>query len=207
MLLWQSILLAFSFILAFAWQSSPLAEYTIQAIGFLVLVYLISSISKHGINFSYAEKKQSLSIIVLNLVVILLIFSTGGFNSSFFFLIYFLAFGIAFVFHPLTVFVFALGVVGLFLPDAIRDDVFSNMLRIGSLLLISPLAYFFGREYRLREFEEKAKQEQNEQTKKTAQHIESEAKDVFEKEKGKLKIEEEDELKDVIKEAEELEKL
>lgn len=198
-LLWQFLLLTISFLAVFAWKSSPLADYTIQAIGALALLYLISSLVQKRLGFSYLQKNESLTIFILNSIIFLLIFSTGGFSSSFFFLLYFLIFGIAFVFEPLAVFIFAAGTCLIFLPEALKDEVFSNMVRLGSLMLISPLGYYFGREYKEREKEET-------QTQQIAQEIKKNTQDVITKEQNRLPKDEVNELKDVIHEAEKLEK-
>jgi len=87
-------------------------------------------------------------IFILNTVIFLLIFATGSLNSPLFFLLYFLGFGIAFVFEPAMTFVFALGAILIFIPDALKADTLVNLLKIGSLILISPLAFFFGLQYR-----------------------------------------------------------
>lgn len=206
-LLWQSLLLILSYGLAFAWENSPLSDYTIAALAVLIIIFLVSSISKQGIKFHYLEKNQSLSIFILNLIITLLIFSTGSFNSSFFFLLYFLAFGIAFVFEPLSVFVLILCISGVFLPQALQNDVFSNMLRLGSLILLSPLAYFFGREYKQREKEEDGFEKVKKTTKQVAEKIEQDALRVLTSQRDTLTKEDEAQLGNIVKEAEELKKL
>lgn len=55
-------------------------------------------------------------IFLLNTVIFLLIFSTGSIDSGLFFLLYFLGFGIAFVFEPAVTFIFIVGTVFIFLP-------------------------------------------------------------------------------------------
>src|SRR3990167_7068610 len=75
-----------------------------------ICFYLIVSFRKKG-SKGFAPRGESWTIFILNTVVLLLIISTGGFTSTLFFLLYFLVFGIAFVFEPPTVFVFVVGAI------------------------------------------------------------------------------------------------
>jgi len=59
------------------------------------------------------------------------------------------------MFEPPTVFVFLLGLLALFSQQALQDNVFQNMVQLGSLVLLSPIAFFFGREFKRREKLEK----------------------------------------------------
>lgn len=142
----QIFFLILSFLLIFLWQNSPLLEFTVPFLGFLILIYLLLSTRKKGKAFLDLGGEGPLGIFILNLVILLLVFTTGAIDSPLFFLLYFLAFGIAFVYEPLTVFVFTLGVMALLIPSSQESP--EKLLLLGSLLLISPLAYFFGREYR-----------------------------------------------------------
>lgn len=145
----QSGVLTFSFAFVFIWQNTLLAQYTLPILGFLILVFLIVSARKKGFyTGNYNDKDGTLIIFILNSVILLLILSTGGIFSNFFFLVYFLCFGISFVFRPTTVFVFALLATLIFIPDIIKHEDISNFLRVGSIFLLSPLAMFFGKEFR-----------------------------------------------------------
>ncbi len=147
-LAWQFLLLASSFGFVFVWQQTPLSDYTIPMLGFLIFLFLILSARKHELNpMNALGNNELMGIFILNSVIMLLIFSTGIFSSPLFFLLYFLEFGIAFVLEPTTVFFFFIGVVLVFLPDALKDDPMGNFIRLGSLGLISPLAFYFGKEY------------------------------------------------------------
>lgn len=143
----QSILLICSFALIFAWQNSPLANYTIIALGFLIFMYLFVSVRKKKFNPFDMEKESLSSIFILNTVIFLLIFTTGALASPLFFLLYFLGFGLVFVFEPAIVFIFAIGTVLIFLQLIIKDDIVGNLVKVGLLCLTSPLAFFFGKEF------------------------------------------------------------
>lgn len=142
----QSLLLLLSFAIVFIWEQSPLSGLTLQIIGVLIAAYIAMAFIR------VRKGKQivlggTLGIFILNSVILLFIFATGGFSSAFFFLIYFIIFALVFVFEPYTIIAFCMGVVLLLLPLALRDDIVGNFIKLGSIILISPLALFFGREY------------------------------------------------------------
>lgn len=205
-LITQSLILLASFLAVFIWEASPLAQLTVPALGFLIFLYLILSKrtpfrSSQPDDMSKPSKisKEDLNIFILNTIILLLIFTTGGLHSPLYFLLYFISFGIAFVLLPETVFAFIIGSVLIFLPDALTGEIYKNMLELGSLVLISPLAYFFGREYRAR----LSLQEKNAEI---AERITEQAGDVLEREEDTLNDEEKTELANIIKESEALKK-
>lgn len=200
----QSLILILSFLLVFVWQNSPLSSYTIPIIGLLVFIYLLLSARKKGEGFFTMGGDSIWGIFILNTVILLLIFSTGGLSSSLFFLLYFLVFGIAFVFEPSIVFVFIIGIVLVFLQTALQDDVMGNFIKLVSLVLISPLAFFFGGEYRKRETEEGKIEDLEERTKSAADTIAKDVEGVIKNEKGNLKQEDVEKLNDILEETEEL---
>lgn len=55
------------------------------------------------------------------------------------------------MFEPAVIFVMLACILLLFGQEAITGDIYSNMLKMGSLVLLAPLAFFFGNEYKRRE--------------------------------------------------------
>lgn len=196
----QSLILICSFSLVYFWQTSFLSIYTIPALGFLIFLYLLVSAKKKSFSF----QSNILGIFILNTIILLLIFATGNLNSSIFFLLYFISFGIAFVFEPAVIFVFTLGVVAIFLPEALQNQVMDNLIKLGSLALISPLAYFFGREYRERDKDEEKIEEVKERAAYSGEKIKKDVEKVLEKEKNKLDSEDINKLNEAVEEAEDL---
>ena len=143
-------------------------------------------------------------IFLLNTVILLLIFSTGGINSVLFFLLYFLCFGIAFVFEPAVIFIFVLGVILVFVPDVIKGDLLVSSLKLGSLLLISPLAFFFGNEYRRNDKQTTEIEALEERTKDAADIIAKDSEVVIKDEKEALKSEDMEKLNEILEETEDL---
>lgn len=141
----ESALILLAFLIVFVWQQTPLSQYTIQVLVGLALLYLLITARRKG--FSFIEKTGDMaSVFVLTIMILLLVFATGGLNSTLFFLLYFLSFGLTFAFDPSTVFVFTILVSLIFMPDALNNDVVGNFVHIGSLYLVAPFAFFFGRE-------------------------------------------------------------
>src|SRR5438552_258160 len=127
----QSGLILVSFLLVFLWQNSQLKSYSIPALGLLTAFYIFSLIKKRHSGTKSASNSgspmQVLTVFLLTTSSLLLIFTTGGINSLLFFLLYFLSFGMSFMLIPETVFIFNIAVFLLFLPDALHQDVLSNL--------------------------------------------------------------------------------
>lgn len=176
-MLWQSLVLVIAFGAIFAWQNTSAAQYTVQFLGAAIVLYLLLFARRKGKTFLSAATDGTLAILILTVVMFLLVFATGALNSPLFFLLYFLGFGIAFVFEPPVVFVYILGTIAVFVPEAMKDDIWSNGLRLGSLVLISPLAFFFGKEFRNGEAQDKTIEHMEKTEEKVADDI---AKDAIE---------------------------
>lgn len=191
----QSLYLILSFLFVFIWRQMGLADFTIPLLGFSILLYLL---------FFARKKNNPWGIFILNTVVLLLIFSTGSIHSVLFFLLYFLVFGIAFASKPSMVFIFTLGVILIFLPEALRDNVLENLIKLGSLLFISPLAFFFGKEFKNRDEEEEKIESMEERGKEAADTIAQDVEKVLKNEKENLKKDDVEKLNEILEETEDL---
>jgi hypothetical protein len=200
----HSFILVLSFLCIFLWQDTPLSNYTAPILGVLIACYLVISLHKGGKEFLTFGGENPFGIFVLNTLIFIIIFSTGSINSILFFLLYFLAFGIAFVFEPSVTFIFVLGAILIFIPDMLKSDLTANLLKVGSLLLISPLAYFFGKEYRRSDNEEAEIEALDERTKEAADTISADVAEVLKDEKANLKGEDLEKLNEVLEETEDL---
>lgn len=190
----QAILILITFFLIFLWQVSPLAEYTIPALGFLIFLSLLLTSKKGPIKLARVE---GLNVLILTAIVLLLIFSTNGLDSPLYFLLYFIAFAVGFILLPETVFIYALGAVLIFLPDSLAQNVSENLIKLGSLVLISPLAFFFGKEY-------KARQEHDKEDKEAAETITKDALEILQKEENNLPDEDKAKLTEIVQTSESL---
>ncbi|HVT00810.1 MAG TPA: hypothetical protein VHE53_01080 [Patescibacteria group bacterium] len=165
-LITQSISLLLACFLVLVITNTPLADYTAPILGFLIIVSVIFIIVKQrttknkGDDIFVGSNKE---VFMVTTALLLAVFMTGGLNSSLYFLLYFLLFGIVFLFEPPTVFVLLLGLVIVFFQQMSDGDLFSNVIKLGSLAFLSPISYFFGREFQRRakleqEIEDKAGQ-------------------------------------------------
>lgn len=202
-LILQSLVILSSFVTVFIWQNSPLKDFTVQLLGLFIVLYFIISARKGGKGFLTLGGEGYAGVFLLNTLIFLLIFSTGGINSALFFVLYFLVFGIAFVFNPLTIFVFIFGSVLLFVPF-IEPDLTTNLLKLGSLALISPLAYFFGREYKKADAQDEKLNAIKERSKEAADTISKDIEEIIEDEKEVLDKKEVEKLNEVLEETQDL---
>jgi len=103
-----------------------------QIIALFSIAFLVLSIFKRP------------SVHLLALIVNLIIFSTNSLNSPFFFLIYFLLFIIAFQNLPSITLSYSLFLVLIFAQSL---SSFNSAIVLSSMLLVTPLAWFIGKEY------------------------------------------------------------
>ncbi|MBI4089255.1 MAG: hypothetical protein HY424_00950 [Candidatus Levybacteria bacterium] len=154
--LMQSLVIVASFLAVYLWQKSSFSAFTIPLLALLVVVYLILA------------RKKNLRFFFLNSIILLLVFSTGEISSPLFFLLYFLSFGIAFLFDPQVVFVFTAGLILLFFPSSLKTDLTKNLILLFSLVFLSPIAFFLGKTYQ----ENQANKKKIEAMKKKAEETE-----------------------------------
>lgn len=199
----QSLGIAVAFILVLIWQYLGLTELTVPAIGLLAFSYLLLSRrakkNEAKVESSKAVRKFSqvdeITTAILTCLVLILINDTGGLHSPVFFLLYFIPFAICFVLVPEVAAVYLLGIVILFLPGALQKDLADNLIKLGSVGLITPLAYFFGKEYLL-------VSEHQEHDTKSANKISSEAANLLRDHEANLGESDKAQLADIIRESE-----
>lgn len=200
----HSLVLLCSFGVIFIWEQTFLNEYVIQGLAGLIVVYIILSFIRRR------QKKDAFAggipdIFILNTVIFLLIYATGQMTSWFFFLLYFLGFGITFIFEPETVFVYALLTIAMFVPEVLKNGgSLGTYIQLGSFLFIAPLPYFFGKEYRDREKEEQEIEELTERSEEAADTISQDVEEVIKNEKKNLKEEDVEKLNEILEETEDL---
>lgn len=200
----QSLIIIFSFAAVYVWQQIGFFVYTVPIIGFLIFMYLFLLGRKKNKKMFNLDGNSVWTIWLLNTLVLLLIFSTGSITSPIFFLLYFLGFGIAFVFEPVVVLVFLVCAIALFLPDSLKDDVNGNLLRLGSLLLITPLAYFFGNEFKGSNKKEEEIEKITERAKDAADNISGNVEEIIKNEKENLSNKTTNKLNEILEETEDL---
>jgi hypothetical protein len=197
----HSVIVLLPFLFIFMWEALGLEGLTVPLIGILILLALIATRSKRHPQLTENQKLSSLqdelSMFTATTLVLLLIFSTGELTSPLFFLLYFIAFALSFTLTPSSVFSYCIGVLILFLPSAIEKESFDLILKTLSIMLITPLAYFFGKEIKERERDK-------EQTKDIAESIEREAENILTQNETNLTEQEQANLIDIMKKSEQL---
>lgn len=201
-LLWQTLILFFSFTFVFLTKTFIPSEFLVPILGILIIIFLLASARwRNAKKANPLENNSGFTVFALTGIIMLLIFGTGGINSALFFLIYFLSFGVAFVFEPMMVFVFLIGAILVFLPEALQNDVTGNFIKVGSIGLLAPLAFFFGYEYKKEEAQQKIMEKKDEK----AEAIEEKAKAVLENEQENLSDDAVETLTQVVEDAKEME--
>ncbi len=208
------VLLSLAFV--YLWTHMGLKDATPPVIGFFVVVYLILSYFRSRARRQMAKKAgtpdavtivkdETFATSLLIVIVLLLMYVTGGFNSLLFFLLYFVSFSIAFTLEPEVVFVYLVGVLLLFFPEILTGSTMGNLVKIGSLFLLSPLAYFFGKEFREHTRERRMVEELTEETENAAEKIDEDVSEIIAHDGGNLDDEEVARLKDIVDQTKKLE--
>lgn len=127
---------------------------TIFLVVILSIIYVILVLlRKKGLK-STIGNSSSVDIFIINTVVVFTIIITGALSSPLFFLLYFLSFGISLIFFPATAFVYAVGAALIFVPELVTNrGATDTIIKLGSLVMIAPLSYFFGRTYKRKNLE------------------------------------------------------
>ncbi len=136
-------LLTFVTFFSWIWANHPqLSFYTLQLIAVLIIIYLLKNLFSRNANLKHS--RNILNSLILTTIVLVLVFSTGGLNSSFFFLLYFLLFNISFLFEPSLTMSFSFILV-VFLATHFQFS--QDLIKLASLIFAAPLALFFGQQY------------------------------------------------------------
>jgi len=142
-ILHNGLLLA-ALIASYLWSMS-LSALTLQLISFTVIVFVLIQFLSRKVSF-IKNNKMMINFLLLAFIVFVTLFSSGGLYSPFFFLLYFLLFGIALVFEPVSSLILTL-FISLLLMTSPSQDMVREIIQIGSLFLIAPLSVYFGSAY------------------------------------------------------------
>jgi len=155
----HTLFLVAAVVLVFIWTNLPaLSVYTLQLIALFVIAYFVNQFYFRRKKLLFSKINLTIDAVIFTMVVLLLVSSTGGISSPLFFLLYFLMFGLALFFEPAITFSLALAIVIFFLFQPSKEEPLADALQVLALLLITPLAMFFGKQYlRVLENEEKIK--------------------------------------------------
>ncbi len=126
----------------FFWTHHPeFSYYNLQFTAILIIFYFSKNfLFKNALG----STAKAIDALVLTMIICGLVFSSGGPSSPYFFLIYFLLFGLSFTFEPAISLGFSLVMILIFLFYFESQD---SLISLFSLVLISPLSYFLGEAY------------------------------------------------------------
>lgn len=145
----HTILLVASAIGVFVWlSSSVLSPFTLQLVALLVLLYVGSHWLRAHKPKWFHRGNITIDVTILTTMILLLVTETGSLASPFFFLCYFLLFGVAMLYEIEATLVLT-GVFilyFLFLPTTNLGDL-AHLSELLALVMITPLAIFTGHQY------------------------------------------------------------
>lgn len=127
----------------------------------MVFFFINQIIARHAARQARHHRQKinmTIDSVVFTMIILLLVISTGGLTSPLFFLIYFLMFGLTLLFEPLLTVSLTATMVLFFLFTPSQAEPIKEILQLFSLILITPVALFFGKQYlRVLASEEKIK--------------------------------------------------
>lgn len=143
------ILLLFAAGFTFFWHNNPgLSQYSLQLSSLLLAVFLFHNLlgQRKTANISFIKYQSISNSLTITLLLLLLVLDTGGLTSPLFFTLDFLLFGLSLLFNPSLGLLVGLALSAFFLLNNSLID--SNSLaNLISLILMAPLARFFGTQY------------------------------------------------------------
>jgi len=138
----HTLVLIFAIILTFIYPKTDLVKYDLQiSAGLFIFLYFAK---KWITRPSYTRLIES---VIFTLITLGIINSTGGINSPFFFLIYFLLFSLSLILEPIISITTTICLIVFFLLGMPSGQDFKTLLPIISLAFLTPFAMFMGQEH------------------------------------------------------------
>lgn len=148
----QSVAIILGIFTVFIIQNSFLSSYSSFLLAFIIIFSAIYiSIKKRSKTGSELFTSSPIEIYGIISVILLIIVLTDGLASPLFFFLYFILFLLAFMAESVTIWVFLTAVIFFFVPEASNNFSSDTFIKLGSLLLIAPIAFFVAREFERRE--------------------------------------------------------
>jgi hypothetical protein len=146
----HSFILILTIILSFIFPKTNLVRYDLQiSAGLFVLLFLSKKyfVPKFAKNQNDSPYSRLLESVIFTFVVLFVVNTTGGLESPFFFLIYFLLFSLALLLEPIISLTTTLTLIIFFIFGLPANQGFRQILPIISLAFLTPFALFLGKEY------------------------------------------------------------
>ena len=147
----------------FVVQHSFISNYSSYLLAFLIIfsAIYISIGRRHVMGSTFGVKRSKpgselftsspVEIFGIISIILLIIVLTNGLASPLFFFIYFILFLLAFMSESSTIWIFLVSIILFFIPEASRSFNYDTVIKMLSLLLISPIAFFVARELERRQ--------------------------------------------------------
>lgn len=194
----QSLSVAGSILFVFLVQLSEVSTYSSYLLAFLIIFSIIYiTVQKRSKSASQLFTGSAIEFFSITAIIVFIVAITQGLNSPLFFFLYFLPFLLAFMGESAVIWVFLGGILLYFLPEASRTMDTNTFIKLGSILLITPLAYFVAKELERRQL-------LNRQIESTAEDIKQRAQ-VLKESTPPNKAEENEAIDEIIEEADALE--
>lgn len=145
----HTILLIASAAGIYFWLSLPtLSPYTLQLVAVLILLYLGSHWLRSHRPKWFHRSTITIDITLITSMILLLVTETGTLTSPFFFLCYFLLFGVAMLYEIEATLALTgvLIIFFMFIPGTNLSDL-AHLSELIALIMITPLAIFTGHQY------------------------------------------------------------
>ncbi len=148
----ESIAVILGIITVFGVQISFLNSYASYILAFFIVFSIIYiTLKKRSLNSTQLFSGNPLELYGLTVVITLIISITNGLASPLFFFLYFLLFLIAFMGQAITVWSLLTALLLFFIPQASGNFDSNTVIKLGSLLLITPISYFVAKELERRQ--------------------------------------------------------
>jgi len=135
----HSLILILAIAFAFIFPKTDLVQYELQITALLFAVFFILR--------RFAKTSYLAESIIFTLIVFMIVNTTGGVNSDFFFLIYFLLFALALILEPVTSLVTTFAAIIFFILNTPEGQGLKDLIPIFSLAFLTPFALFMGQEH------------------------------------------------------------
>lgn len=203
----SSIVLGVFFV--FLVQNSPLNGYSSYLLAILIIfstIYISLKGRSPRLDQSEVDGKahhkesklfsgSPIEIFALTSIIVFIISLTSGISSPLFFFLYFMLFLLAFMCTSVAVWIFLVAILLYFVPEAINSPNIDTFIKLGSLALIAPIAYFIGVELDRRALLNKRIDSKTDEIIQEAQNLKEDSFDLEEKETIDEIIEEAQSLK------------
>lgn len=137
----HSLILIVCICFGFILPKTYLVHYDLQIIAVLFIALFV------GRKLINVNKSRLLESAIFTLVILFVINTTGGLDSPFFFLLYFLIFSLSLLLEPIIPVTTALTLILFFVITLPSDQSIQLLIPAFALAFLSPFALFMGKEY------------------------------------------------------------